>query len=135
MTRSIRVLLVDDKPAIRQGLRLRLTTEADISIVGEAGDGLAAIELATSLSPDVVVLDIAMPGMDGFETARRLRDVTTSRIVMLSLYDDLACRDRAAIAGADIFVAKHEAEALLVSAIHSTAIGSTANGQLTEGGP
>jgi DNA-binding NarL/FixJ family response regulator len=135
MTMQIRVLLVDDQPAIRQGLRLRLTTESDMSIVGEAEDGPAAIELVSAHVPDVVVLDISMPGMDGFETARRLRAIAPSAIVMLSLHDDPGSRGRSMAAGATIFVAKHEADALLVDAIRRVAIGTRANGQLTDGGP
>lgn len=135
MTTNIRVLLVDDQPAIRHGLRLRLTTEPDISIVGEAGDGRTAISLAASLTPDVVILDISMPGMDGFDTAGSLHTGSNAGIVMLSLHDDPASRARALIAGADVFVAKHEAEALLVEAIRRVAIGARANGQLRDGGP
>ena len=135
MTSHIRVLLVDDQPAIRQGLRLRLTTETDMTVVGEAGDGPTAIGLSTSLTPDVVILDICMPGMDGFETARRLQTAPRPGIVMLSLHDDPASRARAVTAGADVFVAKHEADAQLIGAIRRVAIGASAHGQLTEGGP
>jgi DNA-binding NarL/FixJ family response regulator len=135
MTTHIRVLLVDDQPAIRQGLRLRLTTEPDMSIAGEAEDGPAALELAGALMPDVIVLDISMPGMDGFETARRLNDIAPFAIVMLSLHDDPASRARALAAGATVFVAKHEADALLVDTIRRVAIGASGHGQLTHGGP
>jgi DNA-binding NarL/FixJ family response regulator len=135
MTKNIRVLLVDDQAVIRQGLRLRLTTESDMTVVGEAGDGPTAIGLTTSLAPDVVILDICMPGMDGFETARCLHSATDAGIVMLSLHDDPAVRARAATVGADIFVAKHEADAQLINAIRRVAIGATAHGQLSEGAP
>jgi len=121
MPLPIRILLVDDQPAVRQGLRLRLTTEQDIDVVGEAGDGQLAIEMATALSPDVVVLDIAMPGIDGFETARQLRAAVDPAIVMLSLHDDNTSRARAAAAGADTFVAKHEAGTQLIEAIRQVA--------------
>jgi DNA-binding NarL/FixJ family response regulator len=138
MTTQIRVLLVDDQPAIRQGLRLRLTTEPDMAVVGEAADGAEALELAIVHGPDVVVLDIWMPGMDGFETARQLRQLragTRVAIVMLSLHDDAASRARALTAGADVFVAKHEADAQLVDAIRRVAAGVERRGQLTNGGP
>ena len=135
MTKNIRVLLVDDQAIIRQGLRLRLTTEPDMTVVGEAGDGPTAIGLTTSVAPDVVILDISMPGMDGFETARRLHSATGTGIVMLSLHDDPASRARAATAGADVFVAKHEADAKLICAIRHVAVGASAHGQLGERGP
>jgi len=135
MTMQIRVFLVDDQPAIRQGLRLRLTTEPDLMIVGEAGNGEEAIELAAALRPDVIILDIAMPGMDGFETARRLREAIQPAIVVLSLHDDATSRARALAAGATTFVAKHEADALLVDTIRRVAAGARACGQPRQGGP
>ena len=121
MTHSIRVLLVDDQPTVLHGLRLHLTTERDIAIAGEAADGPTAIALATSLAPDVVVLDISMPGMDGFEAARLIRAAGTSSIVMLSLHDDVHSRARAISSGADAFVSKHELTGQLVEAIRNVA--------------
>jgi DNA-binding NarL/FixJ family response regulator len=135
MRKHIRVLLVDDQPTIRQGLRLHLTTESDISIAGEAGDGPTAIELATSLEPDVVVMDISMPGMDGFEAARQIRRLSLSGIVMLSLHDDATSRARAVSAGANAFVSKHEANCLLVETIRRVATGAIDPGQISNGGP
>ena len=118
----IRVFLVDDQPAIRQGLRLRLSTEADLIVVGEASDGPEAIALAGGLRPDVIVLDVMMPGMNGFMAAQGLRTAAPgSAIVMLSLQDDVASRAQALAAGAAIFVAKHEADLLLVDAIRHAA--------------
>ena len=135
MKRDIRVLLVDDQPTIRQGLRLHLGCEPDIVVAGEANDGNEAIELATSLDPDVIVLDISMPGMDGFEAARRLRTMTASGIVMLSLHDDAASRARAEQSGAHAFVSKHEATGQLVTAIRRIAAGHIDPGQIRNGGP
>jgi len=71
----IRVLLVDDQTAIRRGLRMRLALEDDLIVVGEAADGPAALALAPELQPDVVLLDVQMPGMDGIDTAHALRTV------------------------------------------------------------
>jgi DNA-binding NarL/FixJ family response regulator len=119
MNHSIRILLVDDQPTVRHGLRLHLSCEADIAIAGEAGDGDTAIEMTRSLQPDVVVLDISMPGMDGYEAARRIRAMGNVSIVMLSLRDDPACRAKAADAGADAFVSKHEPADQLTAAIRT----------------
>lgn len=135
MKRNIRVLLVDDQPTIRQGIRLHLDCQPDISIAGEADGGIEAIELATSLDPDVIVLDISMPGMDGYEAARRLRAATPSGIVMLSLHDDAASRAKATEAGAHAFVSKHEATDQLVRAIRRVATGAIDPGQSRNGGP
>ncbi len=125
---QIRVLLVDDQPAIRHGLRLRIATESDISIVGEAGDGATALDLATRLRPHAIVMDVKMPGMDGIETTQHLRtSVPESNVVILSLHDDAATRTRAIDAGAVAFVAKHEAERLLLDAIRQAATTNNAH--------
>ena len=80
----IRVLLADDQPLVRAGFRLILENEADISVVGEAGDGASAHELARTHRPDVVLLDIRMPGTDGLAATRRIvgdPDLAATRIV------------------------------------------------------
>lgn len=140
MTDPIRVLLVDDQPTIRQGLRLHLSCEADIAVAGEAGDGEQAVELAGTLAPDVVVLDISMPGMDGFEAARHIREANGPAIVMLSLRDDASSRARAIGAGATAFVSKNEAAHQLVAAIRRVTSRTAAEpahtdaGQISTGG-
>ncbi len=116
--KTIRVLLVDDQPAVRQGLRIRLVLEPDVEVVGEAGDGAGAISLAQSLRPDVILMDVRMPGMDGISAVRTLRAVAPeSAAVILSLYDDARTRARAEEAGAAAFVAKHKVEETLLAAI------------------
>jgi DNA-binding NarL/FixJ family response regulator len=103
----IKILLVDDQPAVRDGLRMRLELEPDLAIVGEAGDGLEAVALAQALVPDVVVMDVEMPGLDGIGAARQLRAMTPSMaIVMLSIHCDVTTRARAREAGAIAFVEK-----------------------------
>ncbi|HEX8969379.1 MAG TPA: response regulator transcription factor, partial [Chloroflexota bacterium] len=100
------------------GLRMRLGREVDLAIVGEAEDGPQAIEVASALRPDVVLLDVALPGADGISVAGRLRTlVPDTRVVMLSLYDDAITRDRARAAGATTLVGKHEPLPNLLRAI------------------
>src|SRR5690606_15371860 len=114
---QIRVLLADDQPTIRQGLRLRLGLEPDIDVVGEAGDGNDAVALATTLRPDVVIMDVTMPHLDGIDATHALRQQAPgSAVVILSLHDDASTRDRARLAGATAFIAKHEADSLLLHA-------------------
>ena len=87
---AIRVVLVDDQPLIRAGLRTMLGCEDDLKIVGEAGDGVAALRLARSLRPDVVLLDIRMPGMDGIAVVRSISadpGLATVRVLMLTTFD------------------------------------------------
>jgi len=105
----IRIVLVDDQPAVRQGLRMRLALEADEVIVGEAGDGAAGLELVARLRPDVVVMDIEMPAMDGMAATAALRhSAPGSAVVMLSIHDGVETRRRALRHGAAAFVSKRE---------------------------
>lgn len=118
----IRVLVVDDQAAIRRGLRMRLGLEDDLVVVGEAADGPAALALAPELRPDVVLLDVEMPGMDGVDTAHALRAAAPAcAVVLLTLHGDTITRSRAEAAGVAVFVEKHEADMALVQAIHQAA--------------
>jgi DNA-binding NarL/FixJ family response regulator len=114
----ITVLLVDDQPVMRSGLRMRLELEPDMAIIGEAGDGATALALARETHPDVVIMDIEMPGMDGIAATAAIRSaVPESAVVIHSLYDDVATQARARAAGAVAFVGKHRLEAPLLDAI------------------
>lgn len=118
----ITLLLVDDVPAVRRGLKMRLTLEPDLEIVGEAGNGAEAITLTSVLHPDVVVMDVEMPGMDGVMATETLRSVEPrSQVITLSLHDDALTRARARSAGALAFVAKHEPVDILLAAIRRAA--------------
>src|SRR2546423_14818250 len=92
----IRLLLVDDQPAVRRGLRVRFQLEPDMQVVGEASTGREALTVAQTLSPDVVLLDIEMPVLDGIEATAALRTVVPqSAVVILSIHTDRQTRVRA----------------------------------------
>jgi DNA-binding NarL/FixJ family response regulator len=89
MAEKIRILLVDDQRLMREGLRILLELEPDLQIVGEVGDGQAALEAYAELEPDVVLMDVRMPGMDGVEATWRLRERwPQARIIILTTFDD-----------------------------------------------
>jgi DNA-binding NarL/FixJ family response regulator len=118
----IRVLIVDDRPEVRFGLKMRLALEPDIDVVGEAGDAWSAVVCAVTLCPDVVLMDIVMPGMDSLAATSVLQALEPRMaVVVLTLEDDAKTRSRAQAAGASAFVAKREADALLVPAIRRAA--------------
>jgi DNA-binding NarL/FixJ family response regulator len=118
----IRVLLVDDQAAVRRTLWVRFHLEPDLEVVGEASTGTEALTLAQTLTPDVVVMDIEMPQMDGIAaTAAMLRAVPQSVVVILSIHDDAQTRRRAQAAGAVAFVEKHGATDALLSVIRLAA--------------
>ena len=118
----IRLLLVDDQPAVLRGLRLRFQLEPDMQVVGEASTGREAFTLAQTLTPDVVLMDIEMPGMDGLEAAAALVTVVPqSAIVILSIHTDRQTRIRAQAAGAVAFVEKRGTTETLLVAIRQAA--------------
>ena len=118
----IRLLLVDDQPAVLRGLRLRFQLEPDVQVIGEASTGREAFTLAQTLTPDVVLMDIEMPGMDGLEAAAALVTVVPqSAIVILSIHTDRQTRMRAQAAGAVAFVEKRGTTDTLLAAIRQAA--------------
>jgi DNA-binding NarL/FixJ family response regulator len=118
----IKLLLVDDQLIVRQGLRRRLLLEPDISIVGEASNGEQALELVESLAPDIVLMDVEMPGMDGITTTATLcASSPQSAVVMLSIHDDVHTRAQAQAAGAAAFVEKRGAAEVLLATIRQLA--------------
>jgi NarL family two-component system response regulator LiaR len=122
MERTIRVLLVDDQRSVLQGLRMLLELEPDIEVVGEAEDGEAAVRMALEVAPDVVVMDIAMPAMDGIAATVMLKRMSPdSSVVIHSLLDDPETRGRAKAAGAVDFICKQQCTDALPGAIRRAA--------------
>ncbi|MBT1623118.1 response regulator transcription factor [Curtobacterium flaccumfaciens pv. oortii] len=123
---TTRVILVDDQDMIRLGLRAILDRQDGIEVVGEAADGLAAVQTALSVPADVVMMDIRMPGIDGVEATRRIRAERTAeqvRIVMLTTFDQDELVFAALRAGANGFLSKAAGPAELVAAIEEVAAG------------
>lgn len=121
---TIRVVVADDEELVRTGLRLILDTEPDIEVVGEASNGRHVVEMATALQPDVVLLDIRMPEMDGLEATRLLLGGgSTSKVVVLTTFDlDQYVYD-ALQAGASGFLLKDAPAHQLVAAVRAAAAG------------
>lgn len=132
---NIRVLLADDHSVLRSGLRLLLDAQPDMEVVGEAADGSTALELARALHPDVVLLDISMPGLGGIEATRRLRQAAPgARVLILTMHDDAGYLAAVMGAGASGYVVKKVANAELISAIRAVHHGVMAFSGLTTGG-
>ena len=121
---KIRVLLAEDHETVREGLRLLVNAQADMEVVGEAGDGRAALEATAALKPDVVVLDLSMPVMGGLSAARAMkRSGASPAIVALTRHDDDAFVQELLEAGASAYILKHSASSELVRAIRVAAEG------------
>lgn len=122
--KTIRVVLADDHPVVREGLRNLLERAPDITVVAEAGDGQEALRLAEELTPDVLLLDIEMPGMTGVEVARRLRAAGSPvRVLALGAYDDELYIFGLLEAGAAGYLLKDEAIEAIVAAVRGGVAG------------
>ncbi|MEW9870729.1 response regulator [Arthrobacter sp. HS15c] len=122
----IRIVVVDDQKMIRVGLRGILQTRPDFTVVGEAADGIQAVAVAAEARPDVVLMDIRMPGIDGVEAVRRIRadrDLDGVRILVLTTFEDDHNVIRAIKAGAQGFLGKDVGPAELIGAIEQLAAG------------
>ena len=118
----IRLLIVEDRPGVGQGLRMLLDAESDLSVVGEAADGTDALALTAALGPDVVLMDVEQRRMDGIATTTALHQAfPRTPIIMLSIDDDAGARARADGAGAAAFVSKLMPARVLVAAIRQAA--------------
>lgn len=124
--RKTRVLLADDHQLMRSGVRLMLERETDLAVVGEACDGREAVALVKSLKPEVVVMDIGMPNLNGIEAARQMMEENPQlAIVMVSMHSDEGYVLRALKAGARGYLLKDSAEADLIKAVHAVAGGKS----------
>jgi DNA-binding NarL/FixJ family response regulator len=122
----IKVLLADDQGLVRTGFRMILGAEDDLQVVGEAADGLEAVELVGRLRPDVVLMDIRMPGLDGIEATRRIvTDCPEVRVVVLTTFDLDEYVYAALHAGASAFLLKDAKESQLLAAIRVVADGGS----------
>jgi len=136
MANRLRVLLVDDHALVRRGFRRMLEDEPTFQVAGEASDGLEAVELAEQLRPDVIVMDCALPQMNGIEASRRiLAKLPETAILMLSMHSEDTLVKQALEAGARGYILKNAMDLDLVSAIKKVAEGQTVlDPQIARGG-
>jgi DNA-binding NarL/FixJ family response regulator len=123
-TRSIRLVLADDHPLVRAGIRAELENLPSIEVVGEANDGREALEMAAALSPDVVFIDISMPGLNGLEAVERMiKEFPDVRVIILSMHENEEYVWRALKAGASGYLLKRSASTELGAALRRVAQG------------
>lgn len=126
MTRKIRILLADDHRLVRQGFRLIFESQSDMEVVGEAGNGKEAVDLAIALVPDVIVMDVTMPELNGIEATRRIRqDLPNVRVLALSVHRDGVYVREIVRAGADGYILKESADSELLAATRVVARGQS----------
>jgi len=126
MTTALRIMLVDDHEVVRQGLRALLDAEDDLEVIAEAGDGNQAIDTARIHEPDVVVMDVRMPDMNGVEACRGIRDMRPeTQVIMLTSYSDDEALFNSIMAGAAGFVLKQIRGGDLVDAIRKVGSGQS----------
>ena len=118
------IVLADDQPIVRQGLRALLEDEPDYQVIGEAEDGLAAVDMAERLKPDVLVVDVMMPGLNGLEVTRRVRQRSPqTRVIVLSMHSNEPYVLEALRNGAAAYVLKNTATFSLAQAVRAVATG------------
>ena len=121
---TIRVVIADDHAIVRAGLRALIHSEPDLELVGEAAGGVEAIQLVDKLAPNVLVLDISMPDIDGITVTREIKGKKNdTHILILTVHEDEVFLREVIKAGASGYIIKHAAEAELVTAIHSVTSG------------
>jgi len=121
---AFRILIVDDHGVLRAGLRALLNTEVDFKVVGEASDGEQALRLAQNLQPDIILMDISMPGPDGIQITQQITEkVPGVRVLILTVHEDKSLLQAAIRSGASGYILKQAVESELVNAIRSVARG------------
>jgi DNA-binding NarL/FixJ family response regulator len=129
MASKIRVLLVDDHLLFREGLYSLLSAQPDIEVVGQAGDGLEALVMSREIQPDLILMDVTMPGMDGLEAMERILEVLPEvKIVMLTVHDDQERLFEAIKGGAVGYVLKNTASGTLIPMLRGVMCGEAAIG-------
>src|SRR5687767_3133447 len=124
MKRTTRILLVDDHEVVRHGMRALLDAKEGFDVCGEAGDGRVAVSMAKDLRPDIVVMDIGLPGLNGFDaTAQILQAWPDTRVLVLSMHDAEHVVAEVVSAGASGFVLKSDAGRELVAAVDALCAG------------
>lgn len=119
-SQMIKVLIVDDQETVLKGLKMRLALEDDMKVIGEAKDGFGALQIASSGQPDVVVMDVEMPNMDGISATRALHEIDPHvKVIMLSIHDDPGLRAQARAAGAYSYVEKRDGAINLIAEIRN----------------
>jgi two-component system, NarL family, response regulator NreC len=120
----VTLVLADDHNLVRQGVRALLEAESDFTVIGEAGDGTQAVAVVESLHPDVLVIDAAMPGLNGIEAAKQVKQRSpNTRVLVLSMYANEGYVLQALRNGADGYVLKDETASVLVQAVHDVLAG------------
>lgn len=126
MKKKIRILLADDHKLVRQGFRLILASQNDMEVIGEAGNGREAVELAKTLKPDVIVMDVTMPELNGIEATRRIREISPHiRVLALSVQRDGVYVREMIRAGAEGYLLKESADTDLLAAVRAVAEGNS----------
>ncbi len=121
---SFRILIADDHDVLRAGLHALLSIEPDLEVVGEAADGREALHLARELNPDIVLLDLVMPGLGGIEVTRQLKKLLPdTRVLILTVHEDASLASEAMQAGAAGYLIKRAVESELINAIRAVCRG------------
>jgi DNA-binding NarL/FixJ family response regulator len=133
--KKVKILIADDHELIRRGVRTILESSRDAEIVGEATNGIQAVEQTEKLRPDVVIMDLVMPGLDGIEATRRIHAANAgTRVIILTMHDSEVLVRRVLIAGADGYVLKSDLANQLKTAVKSVCRGQRyLSGQISEG--
>ena len=121
---KLRILIVDDHRIVREGLRMALEVEQDIEVVGEAGEGSEAVRLAMELSPDLVLMDVMMPGMNGIDACQEIRNLqSNTKVLMLTASDDAESVSASLVAGAQGYFLKIGSGEELIKAVKAVGSG------------